>query len=260
MKITISALPLLGLLLVSTAQARVTSVLEPGVFGGLHLFHPEGGVGRQSTSDEGQLAHGGVFGLRLGVELHPRAAAEAELAMAPTAAKLAPSAQVLGIGYRVQGLFHILTGRWRPFVLAGVGGFTTTTADRSIRQPDTTYSIPLGAGLKVDLTQYLGLRLDGRVLLQKGTPDGPALAPDGELTLGVFGRFGAARKAAAPSLSDRDRDGVADTVDLCPDLAGPPRRRGCPEASPALVPPPPVAPEPTTSVPLPALPPRPSAQ
>ena len=169
-------------------------------------------------------------------------------------------ANVLGIGYRVQGLFHILTGRWRPFVLAGVGGITTTTADRSIRQPDTTYSIPLGAGLKVDLTQYLGLRLDGRVLLQKGTPDGPALAPDGELTLGVFGRFGAARKAAAPSLPDRDRDGVADTVDLCPDLAGPPRRRGCPEASPALVPPPPVAPEPTTSVPLPALPPRPSAQ
>ncbi len=260
MKITISALPLLGLLLVSTAQARVTSVLEPGIFGGLHLAHPEGGVGRQSKSDEGQLAHGGVFGLRLGVELHPRAALEAELAMAPTATLSAPSAQVLAIGYRAQGLFHILTGRWRPFVLAGIGGLTTTTADRSIRQPDTTYSIPLGAGLKVDLTQYLGLRIDGRALLQKGTPDGPAVAPDGELTLGVFGRFGAAKKAPPAEIKDRDRDGVADAADLCPDLSGSSRRRGCPEAPSELPPPPPVAPEPTTSVPLPPLPPRLNAQ
>ena len=146
--------PLLGLLLVSTAQARVTSVLEPGLWRPAPL-HPEGWGRSAEHSDGGQFLRT-VASLACVVRCRAtsRAAAEAELAMALTAAKLAPSAQVLGIGYRVQGLFHI-PDRTLATVCPWLGRRLYHPPRRTAASvsPIRPTSIPLGACWpQVDLT------------------------------------------------------------------------------------------------------------
>jgi len=257
MKKTLSTLAVVfGLAIAGTARADYSPEYELGVFGGAHLWNPETGVGRLSASVDSQIAHGGLLGIRLGVGIHPRFMLETELGLAPSFTKSEQrSAQVLGFGYRLQGLLHILTGRVRPFVLAGIGGFTTSSSNVAVLAQDTTYSVGVGAGLKVDVGKNWGLRLDGRALLHKGVVGGPSMAADGEISLGVFGRFGSFKQAAPPSgLPDLDKDGILDTVDLCPDVPGIAAHRGCPEPAAAVPSPPAVPPVQTASPPLPALP------
>lgn len=263
---TISTLAcVLGVAFTSSARADFAPEYELGVFGGAHLWNPSTGVGRLDSTEASQVDHGGLFGVRLGLGLHARFMIETELALAPSNTrgivsandpKFDVSARVLGIGYRLDGLVHILTGRFRPYVLVGIGGFSTTSSSAVLFGQDTTYSVGAGGGLKVDLTANWGLRLDGRALLHKGLPDGPALAPDGEVSLGIFGRFGDVKqKPTSLGVADRDKDGVTDGADLCPDVPGIPTLRGCPQAPGALTPPEVVPPSNSSTVPLPSLPP-----
>ena len=204
---TISTLALLlSLAAAETAHAAGSPEYELGVFGGAHLWNPDSGVGRIDVSEAGQVSHGGLFGVRLGVGLHARFMIETELGLSPSFTKgieraddkqkFDASARVLGIGYRVQGLLHVLTGRVRPYLGLGIGGFTTTSSNAALFAQDTTYSVGAGGGLKVDLAKNWGLRLDGRVLLHKGIADVPAIVPDGEVSLGIFGRFGDVKQPA----------------------------------------------------------------
>ncbi len=255
MKTTISTLALvLGLAYAGSVRADYSPEYELGVFGGGHLWNPGSGVGRTSSAEDNQVAHGGLFGIRVGIGLHPRFMLEAELGLSPSTTKGDQPAQLLGIGYRLQGLVHLLTGRIRPYVLIGIGGFTTSSSDVAVFVQDTTYSVAAGGGLKADLGKHWGLRLDGKALLHKGLSDGPVMVPDGEVSLGLFGRFGAVKQAAPPTVSDRDHDGITDAADLCPDVAGLPIHRGCPESADTPPPPPPIPPEQTSSPPLPPLP------
>lgn len=266
MRKTIWALAgLLGIAPAGIARADFSPEYELGVFGGAHLWNPLGGVGRPDDSEASQVEHGGLLGVRLGLGLHTRFALEAELGFAPSFTKgLASandptfdvSARVLGIGYRIQGLVHILTGRFRPYALIGIGGFTTTSSSAALFGQDTTYSASVGGGLKVDLGKNWGLRVDGRALMHKGLPNGPAIAPDGEVSLGLFGRFGDAKQTASSiGVADRDKDGITDGADLCPDVPGIPALRGCPQPAGVLVPPSAVPPANTSTVTLPSLPP-----
>lgn len=264
---TITTLALaLSLAAAGSAQAAGSPEYELGVFGGAHLWNPDSGVGRLDAGEASQVSHGGLFGVRLGLGLHARFMLETELGLAPSFTKgiektdekksFDVSARVLGIGYRLQGLLHVLTGRVRPYLLLGIGGFTTTSSNAALFAQDTTYSVGAGGGLKVDLTKNWGLRLDGRVLLHKGIADVPPIVPDGEVSLGIFGRFGDVKQpVAALGVADRDKDGITDGADLCPDVAGVPAFRGCPQPEGAIPPPPAVPPSTTSTVPLPSLPP-----
>lgn len=121
---------------------------------------------------------------------------EMELALLPTLA-VDEATSVLGFGYRVHGVVNFLTGRVRPFVLFGGGGLSTSSSDSDILRPDTTGSLDLGAGLKVDVKPSWGLRLEGRAVLVPGGGDAPALVLDGEILFGVYGRRVQGRPGAA---------------------------------------------------------------
>jgi hypothetical protein len=58
--------------------------------------------------------------------------------------------------------------------------------------------------------------------------------------------------AVADSEPDRDGDGIPDNQDNCPDVPGPPKNSGCPEATQTQLPPPPFTstPTPTWTPPL----------
>jgi len=262
MKKSISALVILtGVAFGGVARADFSPEYELDLFGGTHLWNPQGGVGRLDNTEASQVNHGGLLGIRFSVGLHRHFFLEGELGLSPSNTrggepnpKFDSSARVLGIGYRLQGLVHILTGRVKPYVLVGAGGFTTSSSNAAMLAQDTVYSIGAGGGVKVDLTQNFGLRLDGRALFQPGVFGGPAVTPDGEVSFAFFGRLGDTKVASVSSgVSDRDKDGITDIADLCPDVAGIPAFRGCPEAQGSV--PPPVYVPPTPSVPLPPLPP-----
>jgi OOP family OmpA-OmpF porin len=163
---------------------------------------------------------------------------ETELALMPTSTADDPavsptmgssSAQVFGFGYRVHALVNILTGRVRPFILFGGGGLTSSTSDPDIVRQDTTGSLDVGGGLKVDIRSNWGLRLDGRALFVPGGA-GQSLVADGEVLLGLYGRFGD-KKAGMRDDPDDDKDGVPNRDDLCPNVPGLKDNKGCPPDS-----------------------------
>lgn len=241
------ALALLTLLAAAPARAFGPEY-ELGAFGGVHLWNPSltlgryDSQGRQNLTSLNQLNDSLAFGIRLGLGLHPRFMLEAELALLPTTAT-DDATHVLGIGYRAHALVNLLTGRVRPFVLLGGGGLTASSShpkagcreqeigcnvsDGSLFRQDTTGTLNLGVGIKVDVRSNWGLRLDGRVLLGPGGDGASVLVPDGEVLLAVYGRFGALKGGLAPAADD-DKDGVDNTQDKCPQLAGPKENHGCP--------------------------------
>jgi opacity protein-like surface antigen len=148
-----------------------TPEYELGAFGGVHLWNPQSGLGRfDEATTNNALHHGPAFGIRLGLGLHALFMLEGELALLPTSVNNQfkdpdgnPNTdQVLAFGYRLHGLFHILTGRVRPFLLVGGGGVSTSSSNPNIIQQQTTGSVDLGAGVKVNVRPNWGLRLDAR--------------------------------------------------------------------------------------------------
>lgn len=214
-------------LFTATPARAYTPEYELDVFGGVHLWHPYNALGRgPDLSSLTQVNHGGAFGLRLGFGLHKRFMLETELAVLPTIA-VDDATHVLGIGYRLHGVINILTGRVRPFLLFGGGGLTLSSSDPYSLHSDTTGSVDLGAGLKIDIKPNWGIRLDGRALLVPGGGGAPALVPDGEILFAFYGRFGALKGGLQPAADD-DKDGVPNTEDQCPLLAGVKENKGCP--------------------------------
>lgn len=212
-----------------------TPEYELGAFGGVHLWNPQSGLGRfDEATTNNALHHGPAFGIRLGLGLHALFMLEGELALLPTSVNNQfkdpdgnPNTdQVLAFGYRLHGLFHILTGRVRPFLLVGGGGVSTSTSNPNIIQQQTTGSVDLGAGVKVNVRPNWGLRLDARALMMPGYTGGPTLTPNGEVTLGLYGRFGEL-KTYTCNRNDDDGDGVLNSVDLCPKEKGVVAFRGC---------------------------------
>lgn len=131
-----------------------------------------------------------------------------------------------------------------PYVFAGIGAaFADTETDYSAAPPSfatriqqdvdnersTHFTVPFGAGVKVDLSRNLvlgaefGLRpvfndlLDG--VSAAGNPEEDDWYSIGNLTLSY--RLG---------IKDSDQDGIVDSEDACPDRKGLPEFAGCPDS------------------------------
>ncbi|HEX9104165.1 MAG TPA: OmpA family protein [Polyangia bacterium] len=222
------------LLLAPTAHAFDLK-METGAFVGGHFFSDTTNLGRDNNAPtSNQLNHSAVLGFRIGFVLHPRLVLEGELALAPTGSADG-NASVLAFGWRAHLRVDILTGRIRPFVLAGGGGWTSSSSNSDIVEQDTRGELHAGAGLMVDIGCQWGLRLDGRAQFGGGTDGG--IATDGELLLSLYGVFGkhAADGAnsrclkAAAAIPDADGDGIPDSIDQCPGVAGVADNHGCPD-------------------------------
>jgi hypothetical protein len=92
-------------------------------------------------------------------------------------------------GWRGHVLVHILTGRFRPFVLAGGGGITMSSADPTLVRQDTRGELHAGVGLKVDVRCHWGLRVDGRVQFEQAHA-GVYFTEDWEIFAGIYASFG----------------------------------------------------------------------
>jgi hypothetical protein len=219
------------------AEARAYQ-MEVGVFLGAHLFSDTNGLGRYpNPPTDNSFSPGTAFGLRLGYVVIPRLSLEAELGLIPTGTKEGRT-QVFAFGYRAHLLFHVLTGRIRPFILVGGGGFSNTSSNPAIVAQDTDGELHGGVGVKIDIKKNWGLRVDGRIAFSPAIA-GIYFTEDGEITAGLYGLFDLGTKAvpAAPPVAtyvppppaDRDRDGLPDDKDRCPTEAGPASLGGCPD-------------------------------
>ena len=128
-----------------------------------------------------------------------------------------------------------------PYIFLGVGAafvkpdvvYGNPSRPLEMKDINTDYSnthltIPLGIGLRIDLSRklFLGLEWGERLTFtdyldgvsKSGNPDGNDLYSMGGLTLGM--RF---------VDKDSDNDGIADDQDKCPSIAGPIALGGCPD-------------------------------
>jgi OOP family OmpA-OmpF porin len=223
------------LLLAPTAAHAYDLKMETGAFVGLHIFSDASHLGRHDNAPStNQLNAGALFGFRVGFVLHRRLTLEAELTLVPTGSADS-QASVLAFGYRAQLRVDIMTGRFRPFVLAGGGGWTSSSSNSDVVAQQTRAELHAGVGVAADIGCQWGLRLDGR--LQFGDATMGSVATDGEVMLSLYGVFGkhaeegangrCKRVPAAPP--DVDGDGVVDSADQCPTVAGLAENHGCPD-------------------------------
>ncbi|HEY3355879.1 MAG TPA: OmpA family protein [Polyangia bacterium] len=116
-----------------------------------------------------------------------------------------------------------------PFAVAGLG-FWKMTSDDSVLGRDTDTLFHWGVGAKYYLKDYVALRADVRQELGPGLQSGTITAHY-EVLVGASYVLGWKRRApvvvAAAAPVDSDGDGVPDTDDKCPTVAGPPPT-GCP--------------------------------
>ena len=238
--------------LLLSAMALLTSVERPahaeidaGVFAGVHFFNDDNRLGRLNTATTTNgLDHSGIVALRIAYVPIPRLAIEAELGIIPTSSHDG-SSRVGVMAARGHLLLNLLTGRVRPFLLAGGGGMFAMPSTGSKIAQDAEGALHLGAGLQADVSKGWGLRLDGRAVFPQGISQ--ALTTEGEILLGFYGRFdvqGAASEppavvtpaapapvpvAVPPPIVDSDGDGIVDSLDKCPTAVGLPVNGGCPD-------------------------------
>nr|WP_239577414.1 OmpA family protein [Archangium primigenium] len=229
-----------GLWAVPSARAEERTPegrLEAGLFGGVHFFSRNGELGVADYPGlVPSLRHSGLVGARLGYELRSRLWVEGELAAIPTSDTFAGT-PVFVLGWRAHGLFHFWNpGRWRPFVLAGLGAHSSFTGRTGVDQVgnDSDFAFHWGLGLKYDLAPRLSLRADARHLLPPSR-QGMGVTNDFELHAGLSYRFGGAASVQSPPAGPRDTDGdgITDDTDKCPleaeDKDGFQDEDGCPD-------------------------------
>ena len=224
---------------------------EIGLFGGLHFYDKQSGLGRHVDDPEGLSPDlGGAFGLRLGYNIIPWVGVEAEGMISPTHTRWSDSAggtRMNVLGYRVQVIGNFIhTGYVRPFALVGWGALSTFPKNTNIVPRDTDDVFHAGVGSKFPLIDNFGLRLDGRIMFPPAAfvnnskyNESHFHGPDYEILLSAYLAFGATRPTPLPPPppppappKDTDGDGIPDSSDACPTEPGPknddPTKNGCP--------------------------------
>jgi outer membrane protein OmpA-like peptidoglycan-associated protein len=161
----------------------------------------------------------GMLGARVGYHLLPQLAIELELAYLPLRTSSGNISSALG--YNLDLLIHILRYNWSPVVEAGIGGYHSVGGDLG---GDFDPRFHVGVGVRGLVTRWLAVRLDLREVVSDGFDRWGA--HNLELTAGLD--FFVWRAKLAPP--DRDKDGVPDASDECPDTFGSAATRGCPDA------------------------------
>jgi OOP family OmpA-OmpF porin len=216
------------------AVAWAETTFEAGLLVGGHLFSDSSELGVADADGQQSLKSFAGGGGRMGLALGQRLVLEGEAMVVPT--KTSPGdAGATMIGLRGHARLNLLTGKVRPFLLAGYGAqFLRTSAAQM--ENDSDQAIHWGGGLAIGLTPVLELRLDGRHLIVPDRTKAGATS-EFEVSGGIVVRFGVSKGAAPPPPSrpvveeepvrppprrggdpdaDGDSDGINDDKDRCP--------------------------------------------
>ncbi|CAN5668845.1 N/A [soil metagenome] len=165
--------------------------VEVGGILGAHSFSHNTELGSTDDSMQPGPASSGLFGARAAYVITPRVAIEGELAVIPTKDDvLDKPAMVYGLGAHVR--FDLLTGKLRPFVVAGIGAnILRSSSPQMTNDVDQAYHWGLGA--RWALSERVDLRVDGR---QEIVPDRHhnGATSDFEVTLGATYRLGSIKR------------------------------------------------------------------
>lgn len=156
-----------------------------------------------------------VYGVRLGYDVTKHCGVEGAFDYVKSEMNEGLGGKVNVYGYRLDGLYHFRSQeKLVPFVAAGIGGTRSDVPSYSNGESGHDFLFNYGAGVKYFLSQAFALRADIRHLL---VLDGGR--QDWEYTVGLSFLFGgkkAAPVAAPVAAIDSDGDGVADSLDKCP--------------------------------------------
>lgn len=214
-----------GISLVAVSHAHAENI-EVGGSLGWHEFSLESELGAPDDLSKPGPASFALLAARVGYGFAKRFAAEVELAVIPTGDD-AEDKSVMVLGLRAQARVDLLTGKVRPFVLAGAGAHVLR-AGKSKLENDVDQAYHIGLGLQYAVSPTLAVRVD---LRDYAVPDRTkqGATSEYEVQLGLTWRFGkaAARTTAEPlpagdadpSLRDADGDHVFDEDDACPKQA-----------------------------------------
>jgi outer membrane protein OmpA-like peptidoglycan-associated protein len=204
--------------------------VELGVAVGGHDFSKTSELGVADDSSQPSPDSAGMIGVRAAVPLpmFDRLAIEAEMMIIPTKDDVMGDRDMV-YGLRAQARFDLLTGRWRPFVVAGAGMDILRTSSPQMSN-DVDPEFHWGAGVRWAIDESFDVRVDGLELFVPDRTTNGATS-ELELTVGMTYRFGHDPVPAMlpppveeepappppPVVGDRDGDGIPDNVDKCPD-------------------------------------------
>jgi outer membrane protein OmpA-like peptidoglycan-associated protein len=210
-----------ALLLAVPAGVRAefpSNTLYVGIHGGGTIVLRDWDLGETDKENRIKPDSSGMLGARVGFHFLPQLAIELELAYLPLRTTKDISS---ALSYNLDLLVHVLRYDWSPVIEAGVGGYHSAGGDLGT---DFDPRFHFGVGVRGLITRWLAVRLDLRDVVSDGYDRWGS--NNLELTAGLD--FFVWHVKLAPP--DRDKDGVPDPSDECPDQAGPAATRGCPDS------------------------------
>ncbi len=147
------------------------------------------------------------------------------------------SEPVFAWGVRGSAILQLPLYRIVPFALGGYGLMGVRSSLDAVGN-DVDPAGHYGLGIKLLVTPWLAIRVDGRHVLSAATARRRAVAHHGAVTLGLSFTLGRARASQSPApppstepapilVLDSDQDGIADDRDSCPSEPGA-MQDGCP--------------------------------
>lgn len=207
--------------------------LEVSAIVGGHFFSSSSALGRSTyEAPNSSIQHSVAVGARFGYAISRYFLLEGEFLAMPTKLASQSNGQVLAYTGRGHLMFRWPFGPNRmiqPFVLLGGGALGVRPDPGLPLATETAGTFHAGIGLKVNVHKYVGVRLDGRMVLVPEVRT-PTFTQDYEVLASVYARFGFTPEHPEPTKPvDVDNDGVADAEDKCPAEAGLKENLGCPD-------------------------------
>lgn len=202
------------------------------ILGG-HFFSSSSALGRSSyAAPDSVIQHSVLIGGRLGFGISRFFLLEGEFVAMPTKLE-SRIGQVLAYSGRAHLAFRYplgSQGRWQPFILAGGGAIGVRPDPGLPLQSEVLGTFHAGAGLRVNVAKWVGVRLDGRMLLVPETGVS-SITQHWEVLGSVYARIGFEPEKPPEPVKpvDRDGDNIVEPDDKCPNEPGPIENGGCPD-------------------------------